>query len=261
MGEHIDQLGNPKSRTVEYIREYTSAIVSRYKGSPAIWGWEFGNEYNLDCELPNRSEHRPPIVPDLGTPASRNEHDELTFAQLEVAFRAFAESIRKIDPTRIILTGNAVPRSSAWHNAHENSWKADSAEQASEILQRDNPDPIDTLSLHLYPERGGVYFGGTKSIEDALSLANAVARKAKKPLVLGEFGFSRKGVPPDQQRVLVKEFITGIKTNHVPLSAFWVFDFGAQNDEFNVTLENDHSWILKEIARANKELATESTEH
>src|SRR5690606_5054729 len=76
MGESIDQLGNPESDSIKHIREYTAAVVSRYQTSPAIWGWEFGNEYNLECDLPNHDSHRPAIQPRLGTPATRTERDE-----------------------------------------------------------------------------------------------------------------------------------------------------------------------------------------
>ena len=44
------------------MRTYIREVVSRYVNSPAIWGWEFGNEYNLPADLPNAADHRPPIV-------------------------------------------------------------------------------------------------------------------------------------------------------------------------------------------------------
>ena len=51
VGESRDQLGNPNSKSNQFIRQYTKEMVSRYNDSPAIWGWEFGNEANLGVDL------------------------------------------------------------------------------------------------------------------------------------------------------------------------------------------------------------------
>ncbi|MGB2819413.1 MAG: hypothetical protein WBF17_00425, partial [Phycisphaerae bacterium] len=78
VGEPCDQWGNPESKTHAFLRTYTREIVTRYRSSPAIWGWEFGNEYNLSADLPNAAKHRPPTPARLGTPATRTARDELT---------------------------------------------------------------------------------------------------------------------------------------------------------------------------------------
>jgi hypothetical protein len=93
MGEPIDQLGNPHSASIAFIREYTTANVTRYRNSPAFWGWEFGNEYNLECDPPNHDSHRSAFQPTLGTLVTRTERDELEFGQLKVALQAFAETV------------------------------------------------------------------------------------------------------------------------------------------------------------------------
>ena len=71
VGEHLDQYGNPDSKSLAFIRRYTQEVVERYRNSPAIWGWEFGNEYNLDADLPGHHLHRPVCWPTLGTPPNR----------------------------------------------------------------------------------------------------------------------------------------------------------------------------------------------
>ena len=122
VGEPIDQLGKTESKSIGFIRTYTEEVVRRYHDSPAIWGWEFGNEYNLGVVLPNASEQRPPVVPSLGTARVRTARDELKSAQMLTAFVEFGRTIRQFDATRPIISGNALPRSSAWHNRHEKSW-------------------------------------------------------------------------------------------------------------------------------------------
>ncbi len=152
VGEPCDQWGNPQSKTHEFMRTYVREVVTRYQDSPAIWGWEFGNEYNLDADLPNAKEHLPPIVPQLGTPATRSDRDILTHEMVRTAFREFAKEVRKYDRTRIVCTGNSIPRPSAWHQMHEGTWTKDSPEQFAEMLAGDNPDPMDTISVHIYAD-------------------------------------------------------------------------------------------------------------
>jgi hypothetical protein len=48
MDEPLRALGDPESRSCQFIRRYATNVVMRYKDSPAIFGWEFGNEF-ADC--------------------------------------------------------------------------------------------------------------------------------------------------------------------------------------------------------------------
>ena len=254
VGEHLDEYGNPNSQTIAHIRRYTEDVVRRYQDSPAIWGWEFGNEYNLGCDLPNASQLRPAVVPKLGTATVRTERDELKFAQIRVAFVAFAETVRKFDPTRVIFSGNSIPRASAWHNVKEKKWTADTEAQFDEMLRRDNPDPMNTITVHLYPEKKGAYSGGAKTIAEAVAVANRHARQAGKPLFLGEFGVALQAGPREQQQAIFQEFLDGIVQERVPLAAFWVFDLGSQDKDWNVTFVNDRAWMIERTTQANERL-------
>ena len=257
VGEHLDELGNPQSKTIAFIRSYTGKMVTRYKDSPAIWGWEFANECNLSCDLPNAASHRPAIVPQRGTPASRSERDELKFTQLCVALSVFAETVRKFDRTRIIISGNSIPRASAWHNMMQKTWTADTAAQFSEILLRDNPDPLDTICIHLYPEKKGGYPGGAPDIGKVMALAHAFAQQARKPLFIGEFGVARQAGPHTRQQAVFAEILEAIAKERVPLAAFWVFDLPMQDKDWNVTFDNDRAWMLDAITQANARLKKE----
>jgi hypothetical protein len=251
VGEPMDQLGNPQSASIAHIREYTTAIVTRYRNSPAIWAWEFGNEYNLECDLPNHVSHRPAIQPGLGTPTGRTARDELKHGQFRVALRVFAKTVREADPMRLILSGNAAPRASAWHNVTENSWTKDSRAQFGEILLRDNPDPIDSITVHVYHEPGGSYPGGAKSIGEFIGAASALAKWAQKPLFLGEFGVSAKKGSLEKQKPALEEFLNAIRLSEVPLSAFWVFDYPPQAEDYSVSPGGDRMFILEAIRDVN----------
>ena len=60
------------------MRTYAREVVSRYVNSPAIWGWEFGSEYNLSVDMPDAWRNGPPVNPSLGRTRSRGPDDTLT---------------------------------------------------------------------------------------------------------------------------------------------------------------------------------------
>jgi hypothetical protein len=217
--------------------------VTRYARSPAIWGWEFGNEYNLAADLPNAAAHRPPVVPSLGTPAQRTADDELTHTALRVALREFALEVRKQDPQRIIISGNATPRPSAWHQAQEKNWKKDTREQFAEMLAADNPTPMNTLCVRGYDFTNDL---------GRLAQAMTVAQSVMKPLFVGEFGVP--GATTAESKEKFTAILAAIETNRVPLAALWVFDFASQAKDWNVTWTNERNWQLDAIQQANERM-------
>jgi len=237
--EPCDQWGNPDSQTHRFMRTYTREVVTRYLDSPAIWAWEFGNEYNLAADLPNAKQHLPPIVPSLGTPATRSDRDILTHEMIRTAFREFAAEVRRHDSARLICTGNSIPRPSAWHQMHEGTWGKDSPEQLALMLSQDNPDPVDSLSVHIYGDAAG-------RLADAAQAALAHG----KPLFLGEFGVQGRGPEARQEFGALLQRIEALE---VPLTALWVFDFGHQ-DDWSVSADNDRSWQLRAVAQANRRI-------
>jgi hypothetical protein len=252
VGEPRGAWGDPESKTHGFMRQYVAEVVERYKDSPAIWGWEFGNEYNLAADLPNAAKHRPKIVPHLGTPATRSERDDLTHDAVVTAFAAFAREVRRRDPHRIIATGSSLPRPSAWHQWKERSWTQDTEEQFAERLLLDNPDSVSVVSVHVYPHAGG-RFGRKATLAEVLAAAARAAASVRQPLFVGEFGAREKG-EPEAERAQFKEVLAAIEGARVPLAALWVYDFAGQDDTWNVTATNARAWQLEAIARANRAL-------
>ena len=258
VGEHMDQLGNPDSDSLDFIRNYTEEIVVRYRNSPAIWGWEYGNEFNLHVDLPNAKDHRPQVVPRLGTATERDERDEFKAQQMLTAYAAFAEVVRRYDNERILITGNSIPRPSAYHNSQEGSWERDTVEQFCEILQRDNPDPFNTLSVHIYPNRkpDELYQGGAKDIPSLMQLLQKQAESSGKPVFVGEFGASAE-MGKDAAREAFREIVNSIESSGIALAAFWVFNYSNQDGSWNVTLDNDRAYMLELVSLANRSIAQE----
>ncbi|MBE3069478.1 MAG: cellulase family glycosylhydrolase [Planctomycetes bacterium] len=238
VGEPCDAWGDPKSKTHAFMRAYTREVVTRYRASPAIWGWEFGNEYNLPADLPNAAEHRPPVVPQLGTPASRTARDELTHAQVRTALAEFAREVRRHDPHRLITSGNAFPRATAWHQQREKSWTADTPDESAEMLLADNTDPMNVLRVHWYQEPAS-----------RLAAAMATAAKARKPLFVGEFGVPGPRSAETEKRF--REMMAALERERVPLAALWVFDYEGQADDWNVTATGGRAYQLEAVAEAN----------
>ena len=258
VGEPVDQLGNPDSETIAFIRRYTKEVVLRYRNSPAVWAWEFGNEYNLHADLPNASKHRPPVWPTLKTARKRTKRDELTSQAMLTALSEFAKTVRKYDKHRVLITGHSVPRPSAYHNTKEKSWKSDSPRQFEQILLRDNPDPFDTICVHAYPKANRKYSAGADNLTSMIETIQRISLKARKPLFIGEFG-APLTLGKEKERFAFLELLNAIETNRVPLSAVWVFDHAGQNKDWNITFDNQRSYMLKLIAKANQRMNIEVT--
>ena len=243
VGEPVSAWADPKSRTRAYMRDYVRDVVGRYRHSPAIWGWEFGNEFNLSAALPNAAEHRPQIVPALGTPATRGLKDDVTYEDIRAAFAAFALEVRRYDPDRLISTGDGFPRESAWHNWKEKTWTADTPAQAAAMLRADNPASVDVVSVHAYGDCA------------ALLRADAArGRRWGKPLFVGEFGAPG---PPEKSKTGFQALLKAITESDIPLAALWVYDFPNQDADFNVTAANGRAYQLRAISEADVRLRTE----
>jgi cellulase (glycosyl hydrolase family 5) len=252
-GEPLDQLGNPQSKSIRFLRQYTTEVVERYKHSAAIWGWEIGNEFNLSADLPNAPESRPPVWPNRKTALTRTARDDVKFVHLAVAFQACAETVHRIDPQRMIISGNALPRTSAYHNVVEQNWKEDTPLQFREILLRDNPSPINTICVHVYPVEKNRYPAGTRSMDALIGILQQEARQARKPLFIGEFGAEDVG-SNEQQQAAFAEILAAIEKHQVPLSAFWVFDYAGQDKQWNITFDNRRSRLLQLVISSNQRI-------
>jgi hypothetical protein len=260
VGETLDQLGNPASKTLAFIRKYTTEVVSRYKDSPAIWAWEFGNEWIHEADLPPPEAGRGWVAPQFGTPAVRSAKDKMFRENIYVAYREFERAVRSIDQTRPLLTGDVMPRPAGWHNHHRGTWDTDTPEQWREIFLLDNP--FETTSAHFY------YYDKDKPPRDAgvreydpeqqMKFLMKISREAGKPLFIGEFGQTPKVQLADQFQQ-VETLLRLIKENGVQLSALWNYDFEHEDQAWcNITPTNERSGMLNGLKNVNKQMQTVS---
>ena len=258
VGEHMDAYDDPNSKAYAFMRQYIADVVGRYKDSPAIWGWECGNEYNLSNDLPNATEWLPPTWTNLGFPPTRDPaRDTFPSWRTNKILAEFAKEVRKIDPYRMIVSGNSAPRFCAWHNTAEGSWGADTRAQFTEILLRDNPDPLDTIGVHIYAGTEKDYFAdGKVTMSGLMQAIQEISATVKKPVFLGEFGapkyFNEDITKPNpNEHAEIVEVIAAIEENKIPLSGLWNFDRVQYDPTWCITATNERGYMLDLIGAAN----------
>jgi len=260
VNEPVGQWGNPASATIAFMVEYTRDIVSRYRASPAIWAWEFGNEFTLQVDLPNAAAFRPPVNPELGTPPFRTAADDLRTSAILNAFQLFGATVRELDD-RLVTTGNAMPRSQAERIRHTGRWSLSPDTRADFInnLQLVNPPTYFQLSsvhLHYPDDVTSVRFSRDyqPSLDELASLATLSASEIGQAVFVGEFGASDAVRGGNAAAVAAnRAIVDALVRQHVPLSAVWVYDFPQQDpDGWNITYTNARRSILQSIEDANR---------
>jgi hypothetical protein len=248
VGESVNQWGNKKSKTIAFMKKYTEEVVNRYKSSPAIWGWEFGNEFNLQTDLPGLN-NLPPTSVNLGCPATRSAADKISTNDMIVAFTEFASTIRKYDVSRIIFSGTSIPRGSAYHLDFNRTWDKDRVSQYAQMLNIQNP--LNSITIHLYPGEEQDHFADkTSTLDDIIQISMNVSKNMKKPLFIGEFGASKE-LGETEQQVVFYDLLHAIEVYKVPLASLWVFDYSPQDSTCNVTSNNSNQYMINAIRLFN----------
>jgi len=241
--EPFNAWADSKSKTRKLMHEYVETVVTRYKDSPAIWGWEYANEYNLFIDLPNAADQlKNSVITELGQPPVRVDEDICRTEWASEVLIVFAEIVRDYDPyNRMITSGNGEPRPSQYNQRINNTWKKDTVEEMAETLKWHNPDPIDTVSIHTYSvlER---LFEGEDTFEVQIAVFKQESAKLGKPLFIGEFSWEDG---PSQK------IIDAIVVNKVPISALWAIGSVEYALDTNPKLR---AKILSYIMEANKKM-------
>ena len=198
--------GQGFQRMLKYFKE----IIDRYKYSPAIWGWEIGNEYNLACNVSGE-----PLSPDhLG------------------AFYDYVSSyIRQCDGSnRVIATGNSQNRGSSYHLWKENSWTSDTEAQEHEVMNCYMPENIDIHSIHVY---NNYQMWDTKRVTLSKYIAENMEHCADmgRVLYIGEYCDNDLNNAPEDQKTdaninaSFKKIHDAIVENKVPIAMIWRYTY------------------------------------
>ena len=248
-GEPRNQWGNPDSRTIAFMRSYTAEIVIRYKDSPAIWGWEYGNEMNNNADIPYTT-----VRPEKGTPAVRTEVDKISTADMILAMKEFCDAVRSIDHDRIVFTGNSKTRGYAWHLMKSGVWKKDSMVQYQSMIGIQNPDPYRSVTMHIYSNNISDYFADQQAtMRDLIQITRDEADRMHKVLFIGEFGApSTLGTVEEENKF--NELMSAIEDLKIPMAAVWVFDYSLQDADLNITPANRRNYMIEEIGKLNQRI-------
>lgn len=265
--EPIPFMGVKGSNTLKRMQAITRDIVQKHKDHKALWAWEFGNEASsfMDLTVALGYDNTPaemksnglylPSNPDFDEPV-RDEADNFTPETITTAIKTFAATVRELDQTTPIMSGNNVPRENAYHMryaSYQNRFDKDSPEEFGKILAENDTDAVDTYSMHLYPYSEGHYFGGPSTIGDIIRAAmdRSKLEGSKRPFFLGEFGADEEqlGKAAAQEKFFV--FTKEILDQKVQMSALWVYDYFFQDKNFNVT-KDLRSYQLDELKRVNE---------
>jgi sialate O-acetylesterase len=270
MGETRDQIANPDSDTWQFMSNYVHEVIGRYKDSPAIWGWEFGNELNNMCDLPNWTTGLGTVIEDLGVvgPATEvNESNKFTYAIAETAFGLFTQEVRKLDTHRFISNGNSRPRKSAWHNRMANSFGQDNYAEAKEAFGWMQPASIDMASVHVYPysmedSNGDIVYADVSGLANVLLRYREFCDDQNQAMFVGEYSsfFNGQGPPPEEERIEEAAFLEAILASGADLAAFWVYDRGIDRTEVGTIYPStgEYMGVLDLISEYDAEMRGET---
>ena len=246
-GEPLSALGDPNSKCRTFMRKYIRDVVGRYKDSPAIWGWEVGNEWMLYADLP-KYDHLPPNK--IGSEEKRTKADKLLRPMILNAYVDFYNTVREIDPDRIIVTGDSIARYAAWHNRNKDNWDADTKEQWLETFRADTPDCYEVASFHLYAEAEKGYFKKKDlPIEKIVSVITQDCKKNKKIVWCGELGMPNN-TKTDKEMFL--RMMNVIEQSDIELSAIWNFKpTGKFQPDWDISPTNERSYMLDAVKAYN----------
>ena len=247
-GEPVSALGDPDSKCRAFMRQYIRDIVGRYKDSPAIWGWEVGNEWMLTADLPKLA-HLPRNK--IGSKEPRTAADKLLRPMLLDTYEDFYKTVREMDPDRIIVTGDSIARPSAWHNRNHDAWGQGTREQWAEVFLADTPDCYEVASFHLYAEAEMSYFENKDlPIEDFVAEVVKISRSDNKVIWCGELGMPGSD---DAAREMFIRMMRSVVQNEIALSAIWNFKpTGTFQADWDISPSNERAYMLDVVKVLNK---------
>jgi len=262
VGEKRADMGEAESKTVAYAVEFTTAVVREFAGHRALWGWEIGNEYNLDADLCDRNLQG--FLPGGFTFDNPTGRDYFTSDEAADFFEAVASTIRKYDGYRIITNGCSEMRTAAWHmhkatmrlrpdHLWDINWTQDSRADFEKAIALYTPDSVDTVSFHFQSGSSGAetpsyilsypVFAG----EDPLTVPGFLesyvqaAKAAGKALYLGEFGDFRDMESAEDCPEAFRTLCGQISDAGIQIASLWQFqdynDSGVGGQKLDILAE------------------------
>ncbi len=283
-GENGSALSDPDSETSRFIHDATDKFLTRYLNYPNIFGWEFGNEYNLYGDTSGAG---------------------FSLKSISDGRTLFANIVRELDPYRIISSGDAIPCTWCWSYYTRGVIEADSYAELLRAMDYLVPEELNTLSIHFYEtERDGSarWYNGD-CLADVVYAWKELADTLDVALYIGEYGghvalftYFFEPNPPSYESILksvemikvsVPEVLNACAKSGVGLTFYWslwsypfqsipenvitpdslgsfVLDYlKAYNDAWDAAvagdLDGDGKFNNKDVTRALRKLANPSS--
>jgi len=239
--EPLRSWGNANSETVAFLQDYTKEIATALKDYKAIFAWEFGNEFNLSCDLPNAAENVP-ALPANSKREKRTEEDFLSAVDVQFALTEFSKTISSIDDTgRMITSGNATLRPSQYNQLHHNTWAQDSVLEYKKITATFAPDGVDAVCEHVYFTSQKT-FGQELTLAEYLQYATANAKALNKAYFVGEWGGGSS-----EDRNYYSEIGNAFVDAGVQLALLWNFNAVEGSVEYSFSANTTRGEMLLEV--------------
>jgi hypothetical protein len=217
-----DFIRNPTSASRILATRYIQDFVTRYRGRKTILFYELTNEFNLHAGMDVHSR----CLEKNPDPARCVSTGNFTLDDLNKFAHDMVEQLHRLDPSRQVSSGYAVPPPFAFHMGMSPEWTKhggftrDSREEFASNLTAIHRD-YDIISIHVYPRDNAVRFGrpaGSQAdmIVDAANVAHGVHKK----LFLGEFGDTTNGASPFMRNVKAL-----LDADTADYAAVWVWEF------------------------------------
>lgn len=258
-GERLSAIGNSSSLTYAAMQEFITVIVGRYKNSPAIAMWEFGNEYDNRIENSGNFDSSASLTPNigyslnvsLGTPAAWTYPGDCYSKETVSNFQTMVQNnIKAIDNAPAF--GNSASRATMSGNQGIRA-RHIQTNLFGFLAERIEQDQSDTLSSHQY-DVSDYYSGDYLNFEVYMKQLKAAALAARKPYILGEFGVatnytgSPRPAAQQQSRVTASVMQAGIQ-----LALLWAYP-AVTGTDINVSFRVDEtrSAELTYVSEQNK---------
>ena len=239
--EPIRSWGVEESQTVAFLRLYTTNIVRALKDYKSVFAWEFGNEFNLSCDLPNAAE-LVPALPVGSKRASRTPEDYLSASDVNFALKEFSKTILSLDDTgRMITSGNATLRPSQYNQWVQGTWQQDTVLEFKKITEQFTPDGIDTVCEHVYFTKQNT-FGKELTLAEYLQYATANAKSLGKGYFVGEWG-GGSSADKDYYAQIGKTIVDA----GVQLALLWNFNAVDGSVEYSFSADTERGQMLLSV--------------